>query len=164
MPCHQLIVIELLESTFEFWGLWSKQILSDHSSEFYSILGGKGNSKPDRWCAKHDIDYITGRVRHSQAQGKIERSHRSAETEMILFGNLDTLDEARVSIVKRVEFYMSYAPSVYGLQNLSGAFLGQNARGTDGGFYRSLKSDRPPFVGSITVSYDMGGRCFTHGH
>ena len=29
---------------------------------------------------------------------------------MILFGNLDTLDEARVSIVKRVEFYMSYAP------------------------------------------------------
>ena len=104
------IVIELLESTFEFWGLWSKQILSDHSSEFYSILGGKGNSKPDRWCAKHDIDYITGRVRHSQAQGKIKRSHGSAETEMILFGNLDTLDEARVSIVKRVEFYMSYAP------------------------------------------------------
>lgn len=98
-------VIELLESTFDFWNLWPKQILSDHGSEFYSIRHGKGASKLDRWCEEHGIQHILGRVNHPQTQGKIERSHGTAKFEMRAFGSTESLAEARDSIARWVEFY-----------------------------------------------------------
>ena len=103
-------VIELLGSTFSFWRVKPKQILSDHGSEFYSISGGKGASKLDRWCRDNGIEHITGRVRHPQTQGKIERSHGTATRDMPSFGPMDSLDEARESIGQWVEFYNVWRP------------------------------------------------------
>lgn len=103
-------VIELLESTFEFWHIKPQQILSDHGSEFYSIRGGKGRSRLDRWCKEKGIQHILGRVRHPQTQGKIERSHRSAITEIEAFGSMETLDAARETISKWVAFYNTERP------------------------------------------------------
>lgn len=103
-------VIELLENTFEFWHINPEQILSDHGTEFYSISGGKGRSKLDRWCKEKRIQHIMGRVRHPQTQGKIERSHKSAITEIETFGSMETLEEAEDTISKWIEFYNTERP------------------------------------------------------
>lgn len=103
-------VLELLESTFTFWNLWPKQILSDHGSEFYSVASGKGRSKLDVWCLRHGIEHIMGRVNHPQTQGKIERSHGSAKMEIGAFGSTDSLSEARESIAAWVGFYNTERP------------------------------------------------------
>lgn len=103
-------VIELLESTFTFWNLWPKQILSDHGTEFYSVSKGKGSSKLDVWCRSRGIEHVMGRVRHPQTQGKIERSHGSAKMEMGAFGPTDSLAEARESIARWIEFYNTERP------------------------------------------------------
>ena len=98
-------VIGLLGNTFSFWNVWPKQILSDHGSEFYSMSGGKGSSKLDKWCERHGIEHIMGKVRHPQTQGKIERSHLSAKQEAPKIGKMDTLENARKTISKWVGFY-----------------------------------------------------------
>lgn len=103
-------VIGLLERTFTFWGLWPRQILSDHGSEFFSVRGGKGASRLDAWCREHGIEHITGRVNHPQTQGKIERSHGSAKREMGAFGPTSRLEEARESIAEWIEFYNTERP------------------------------------------------------
>ena len=97
--------IELLERTFELWGVWPRQILSDHGTEFYSVRGGKGKSALDKWCLENGIEHIHGRVRHPQTQGKIERSHGTAKAETPFFGNMRTLKEAKSTVTKWVEYY-----------------------------------------------------------
>lgn len=103
-------VIKLLESTFEFWHIKPQQILSDHGSEFYSIRGGKGRSKLDKWCKEKGIKHVMGRVRHPQTQGKIERSHKSAIAEIDVFGSMDKLEDAKETISKWIAFYNTERP------------------------------------------------------
>lgn len=102
--------IDLLRSTFEFWRIKPRQILSDHGTEFYSVRGGKGKSKLSQWCRENDIELIHGRVRHPQTQGKIERSHRSAVEEIGSFGPIDTINVFRETMSKWVEFYNTERP------------------------------------------------------
>lgn len=103
-------VIELLESTFDFWGCYPEQILSDHGSEFYSVSGGKGASKLDKWCEERGISHIMGRVRHPQTQGKIERSHGTATREIEYFGSMDTVEEARKTVADWIDYYNNCRP------------------------------------------------------
>lgn len=102
-------VIELLEGVVARFGK-PKQILSDHGTEFYSIRSGKGNSKFDIWCKENGIEHIMGRVKHPQTQGKIERSHGSAIREILHFGKMDTLEHARETIMRWIEFYNTERP------------------------------------------------------
>lgn len=51
-----------------------------------------------------------GRVRHPQTQGKIERSHGSAIREIDSFGSMETLEEAKETISKWIEFYNTERP------------------------------------------------------
>ena len=103
-------VIALLESVFSFWRCYPEQVLSDHGSEFYSVSGGKGSSKLDVWCAERGISHIMGRVRHPQTQGKIERSHGTATTEIEYFGSMETVEEARETVARWVDFYNNRRP------------------------------------------------------
>lgn len=103
-------VIELLESVFDFWGCYPEQILSDHGSEFYSVSGGKGASKLDKWCVEHGISHIMGRVRHPQTQGKIERSHGTATLEIEYFGSMDTVKDAIETLAAWVDYYNNRRP------------------------------------------------------
>lgn len=103
-------VIELLDETFKMWHIKPTQILSDHGTEFFSMKGGKGRSKLDRWCREKGIEHITGRVRHPQTQGKIERSHESANNEIECFGSMDTLADARKTISDWISFYNTERP------------------------------------------------------
>lgn len=103
-------VLELLDSTFRFWHMKPDQILSDHGTEFYSISGGKGRSRLDMYCKENGIVHITGRVRHPQTQGKIERSHASAVREMGYFGPTDTLEELTATMDRYVEWYNTRRP------------------------------------------------------
>lgn len=98
------VVIELLEEVIENYGK-PDQVLTDHGTEFYSVRGGEGRSKLDRFCKSHGIKHIMGRVRHPQTQGKMERTHRSASEEVLTFGSLDTLEEARSAFLKWIEYY-----------------------------------------------------------
>ncbi len=102
-------VIELLDGVIGRFGK-PKQILTDHGSEFYSIKSGKGSSRLDIWCEKMGIEHIMGRVKHPQTQGKIERSHGSAIRELSHFGEMDTLEHARGTIMKWIEFYNTERP------------------------------------------------------
>lgn len=102
--------IDLLERTFDFWGCYPQQILSDHGSEFYSVIGGPGASRFDQWCAEKGIEHIMGRVRHPQTQGKIERSHATATREIEYFGSMDTLTEAKKTVAAWVDFYNNSRP------------------------------------------------------
>ena len=97
-------VIELLQEVIDTYGE-PKQILSDHGTEFYSISGGKGKSKLDRFCKDKGIEHIMGRVRHPQTQGKMERTHRSASEEILTFGDLDTIDGAKKAFSRWVQYY-----------------------------------------------------------
>lgn len=103
-------VIDLLESTFAFWGCYPQQILSDHGTEFYSMTGGPGASKLDKWCEERGIDHIMGRVRHPQTQGKIERSHATATREIERFGSMDDLEQAKETVSRWVDFYNNSRP------------------------------------------------------
>lgn len=102
-------VIELLDGVIGRFGK-PKQTLSDHGSEFYTIRGGKGNSRLDIWCKERGIEHIMGRVKHPQTQGKIERSHGSAIREILHFGEMDTLEHARETIMRWIEFYNTERP------------------------------------------------------
>lgn len=97
-------VIDLLEEVVSTFGK-PRQILSDHGTEFYSVSGGKGKGRLDEWCRENGIVHIMGRVKHPQTQGKIERSHGSAVREIRQFGRMDTLEEARRTILRWIEFY-----------------------------------------------------------
>ncbi len=97
-------VVDLMEEVVARYGS-PAQVLSDHGSEFYSIRGGKGRSAFDRWCRENGIEHITGRVRHPQTQGKVERSHRSAEEEIPHFGSMATPEEAAETVRKWVQYY-----------------------------------------------------------
>lgn len=103
-------VLDLLESVFGFWGCYPEQILSDHGSEFYSVSGGKGASQLDRWCEKRGIRHIMGRVRHPRTQGKIERSHGTATHEILHFGGMGTVEEARETVAAWVDYYNNRRP------------------------------------------------------
>ena len=87
-----------------------KQILTDHGTEFYSVLGGKGRSKLDRWCKANGIDHIYSRVRHPQTNGKMERTHRSAKEEIPYFGSLSSLEEARRTFSKWIDYHNTGCP------------------------------------------------------
>lgn len=98
------IVIELLQEVIDKYGA-PDQILSDHGAEFYSVTGGKGASKLDKFCKKMGIEHIMGRVRHPETQGKMERTHRSASEEIHVFGSMETLEEARKTFDNWVNYY-----------------------------------------------------------
>ena len=98
------VVLELLKEVIENYGK-PDQILTDHGTEFYSVRGGEGRSKLDRFCKAQNIKHIMGRVRHPQTQGKMERTHRSASEEVLTFGSLDTLEEAKSAFLKWIEYY-----------------------------------------------------------
>lgn len=98
------MVIELLQEVIDKYGKPDK-ILSDHGTEFYSIAGGKGKSKFDKFCKANGIEHIMGRVRHPQTQGKMERTHRTASEEILSFGTLDTLENAKKAFGKWIEYY-----------------------------------------------------------
>lgn len=103
-------VLALLESTFEFWGCYPEQILSDHGTEFYSVSQGKGASLLDKWCESKGISHIMGRVMHPQTQGKIERSHGTATHEIEYFGSMDTVEAARETVAAWVDYYNNRRP------------------------------------------------------
>ena len=103
-------VVDLLDETFKFWKIKPKQILSDHGTEFYSVRGGKGRSLLDQYCAENGIQHITGRVRHPQTQGKIERCHSSCINEIESFGPIDTIEEMKDTMGRWVEFYNTERP------------------------------------------------------
>lgn len=98
------VVIDMLEEVIDSFGV-PKQILSDHGTEFYSVRGGKGKSRLDRWCKAQGSEHIMGRVRHPQTQGKMERSHRSAKEEILTFGSLDSLEEAQLTFSRWIAYY-----------------------------------------------------------
>lgn len=103
-------VVDLLKDTFGHWRNVPDQLLSDHGTEFYSITGGKGRSRLDMYCKEAGIGHIMGRVRHPQTQGKIERSHSSAISEMSYFGPTGTLEEFRDTLARYVEWYNTERP------------------------------------------------------
>ena len=103
-------VLKLLEDTFSFWGCYPEQILSDHGAEFYSVAGGAGASRLDKWCEENGIEHIMGRVRHPQTQGKIERSHGTATAEIGRFGSMDSVEEARETVAGWVDYYNNRRP------------------------------------------------------
>lgn len=103
------VVIEVLEMMYRTWHVYPKCILSDHGTEFYNV-SGKGKSVLDIWCEERNIKHAMGRVRHPQTQGKIERSHLSAEREIRYFGKFDTLEHSKETMRKWVEFYNMIRP------------------------------------------------------
>ena len=103
------IVIDMFEKATAMFGK-PKQIITDHGSEFYSMLGGPGRSKFDRWCAKNGIKHIKSRVRHPQTNGKMERTHRSALEETPYFGDIGSMEEAREVFSKWIEYRNTDCP------------------------------------------------------
>lgn len=97
-------VIDLLRDVIATYGA-PKQILSDHGTEFYSVTGGKGASALDKFCEENGIRHVMGRVRHPETQGKMERTHRSAAEEVLAFGKIDTLEEAKETFARWVQYY-----------------------------------------------------------
>lgn len=102
--------IDLLERTFGLWNIRPDRILSDHGTEFCSVRGGKGRSRPAVRCRDNGIELIHGRVRHPRTQGKIGRSRLSAMEEMGHFGPTDTIDGFRETMGRWVEFYNTQRP------------------------------------------------------
>lgn len=98
------VVIELLQEVIDKYGK-PDQILSDHGTEFYSIAGGKGKSKLDKFCKENGVEHIMGRVRHPQTQGKMERTHRTASEEVLYFGDLDTFENAKKAFARWIQYY-----------------------------------------------------------
>ena len=76
----------------------------------YSSTRELGVGLLDRWCEANGIEHIMGRVGHPQTQGKIERTHGSAKRELCYFGLMDTLENARETIMRWIDFYNSERP------------------------------------------------------
>ena len=101
------VAIELVKEIAEKYGT-PIQVLTDHGAQFTTMHEG-GEHIFDDAMKEMGIKHIMGRVKHPQTQGKIERSHGSAKTEMgaVWGGRPETLEDYREAIGAWVEFHNS---------------------------------------------------------
>ena len=100
---HTDTVIELLTEVFAKYGK-PLEIHTDHGTQFTSMAKGSVH-KFEEWLKEQGVGHVMGRVGHPQSQGKIERTHGTAATELPRFGPMDTVENARITIGKWIEFY-----------------------------------------------------------
>jgi len=86
-------------------------VLSDHGTQF-TTMHADGEHVFEAEMEKLEIKHVMGRVKHPQTQGKIERSHGSAKTEMeaVWGGKPETLEEYGGAIGAWIEFHNNVRP------------------------------------------------------
>lgn len=87
-------VIPAFREAFEEYGM-PHSVLSDNGSQFAGFK--HGYTQFEKWLMNHDILPIHGRIKHPQTQGKIERFHRTMDTELLnhfVFQNCVEADKA----------------------------------------------------------------------
>ncbi|MBO4734517.1 MAG: IS481 family transposase [Clostridia bacterium] len=87
-------VIPAFREAFEEYGM-PRSVLSDNGAQFAGFK--HGYTQFEKWLMNHDILPIHGRIKHPQTQGKIERFHRTMDTELlnhIIFSNCAEADKA----------------------------------------------------------------------
>ena len=87
-------VIPAFREAFEEYGM-PRSVLSDNGAQFAGFK--HGYTQFEKWLMNHDILPIHGRIKHPQTQGKIERFHRTMDTELlnhIIFLNCAEADKA----------------------------------------------------------------------
>lgn len=87
-------VIPTFREAFEEYGM-PQSVLSDNGSQFAGFK--HGYTQFEKWLMNHDILPIHGRIKHPQTQGKIERFHRTMDTELLnhfVFSNCVEADKA----------------------------------------------------------------------
>lgn len=101
------VVIPTFERVFGEYGL-PQSILSDNGAQFAGFR--KGYTQFERWLMELDILPIHGRVRHPQTQGKIERFHRTMNSELLKHRQFDNIDDARAQLLAWRDKYNGYRP------------------------------------------------------
>lgn len=87
-------VIPAFREAFEEYGM-PRSVLSDNGAQFAGFK--HGYTQFEKWLMNHDILPIHGRIKHPQTQGKIERFHRTMDTELLnhfVFQNCVEADKA----------------------------------------------------------------------
>lgn len=86
------VVVPVFEKLFAQYGL-PDAILSDNGAQFAGFR--RGYTRFERWLMELDILPIHGRIRHPQTQGKIERFHRTMNSELLKHRVFLDIDDAR---------------------------------------------------------------------
>lgn len=98
------LVIEMVQQAIGIYDQ-PKQLMTDHGTEYYAVSQGKGHSKLDKYCKEMGIQHIFSRVRHPQTNGKMERTHRSAQEETPYFGEIHNLEDAKRVFMDWIEYH-----------------------------------------------------------
>lgn len=101
------VVIPTFEKVFSQYGL-PQAILSDNGAQFAGFK--RGYTRFERWLMELDILPVHGRIKHPQTQGKIERFHRSMNSELLKHQTFQNIDDARRQLSGWREKYNTYRP------------------------------------------------------
>ena len=86
------VVIPVFTEVFQQYGM-PDSILSDNGAQFAGFR--KGYTQFEKWLIDLDILPIHGRIKHPQAQGKIERFHRTRKHELLNHTEIADIEDAQ---------------------------------------------------------------------
>ncbi len=102
-------VWQVLEQAFSRYGL-PQAILTDHGPTFWGSSSDQGLCRFQIGLYKLGIRHYTGRPRHPQTQGKVERFHRTLQDEVLRRVRFRDHQDAQRHIDVWIDQYNSYRP------------------------------------------------------
>jgi len=101
------VVIPVFSNVFREFGL-PNSILSDNGPQFAGFRGGY--TQFERWLMDLNILPVHGRIRHPQTQGKIERFHRTMNSELLKHHTFLNIQDAQAELSRWREKYNNLRP------------------------------------------------------
>jgi transposase InsO family protein len=105
----QAAVWQFLEQAFDRYGL-PQAILTDHGPTFWGSSSDQGLCRFQIQLYKLGVRHYTGRPRHPQTQGKIERFHRTLQDEVLHRIRFGDHQDAQRHIDVWIDQYNGYRP------------------------------------------------------
>lgn len=138
------VVLPTFRAAFEEFGV-PDSILSDNGAQFAGFR--QGYTQFEKWLMNHDVLPIHGRIKHPQTQGKIERFHRSMNSEVLKHYTPENIEDAERILQGWRDTYNTVRPhEALGMRRPSDVYIRSNKEYSDivsayeyGGEYHVIK-------------------------
>lgn len=145
------IVLPTFRAAFEEFGV-PDSILSDNGAQFAGFR--QGYTQFEKWLMNHDVLPIHGRIKHPQTQGKIERFHRSMNSEVLKYYTPENIEDAARILQGWRDTYNTVRPhEALGMRRPSDVYIRSNKEYCDtvsayeyGGEYHVIKVNNWGYV------------------